>query len=319
MPILNLLLPCRTAVLFRLRLSLPLLMATVSAGANAQSTACTPVQVDEAIAELHMTHKSPMEFQDGAEFRRLFERMTVAQIMESQGSVFQVDVDSKGKTTSVKTISGMHAFSNAYADILKRISYVPFKEGGQPVCAQYVYKIPAPEERRASWDKFHSLIQRCTDLSRSGAGTTELISACHQAAEAGDSLPSSYLDMDKRLAYVTTATALMRDGRPKEALPYAEKAVETADLGFDDVSGKAAAYGVRGQARGLTGDLHGADQDLAKAEELERATFDVSRKPEKKAFDTHALKSILGFHAEVLTALGKKPDADKLRDESKKL
>jgi hypothetical protein len=218
----------------------------------------------------------------------------------------------------VKTISGMHAFSNAYADILKRIAYVPFKEGGQPVCAQYVYKIPAPEERRASWDKFHSLIQRCTDLSRSGAGAADLISACRQAADAGDSLPSSYLNMDKRLAYVTTATALMRDGRPKEALPYAEKAVETADLGFDDVSGKAAAYGVRGQARGLTGDLHGADQDLAKAEELERATFDVSRKPEKKAFDTHALKSMLGFHAEVLTALGKKPDADKLRDEAKK-
>lgn len=31
------------------------------------------------------------------------------------------------------------------------------------------------------------------------------------------------------------------------------------------------------------------------------------------------LKSMLGFHAEVLTALGKKPDADKLRDEAKKL
>jgi hypothetical protein len=84
-------------------------------------------------------------------------------------------------------------------------------------------------------------------------------------------------------------------------------------------SAGAAAYGVRGQARGLTGDLHGADQDLAKAEDLERATFEVPRKPEKKAFDTHALKSMLGFHAEVLTALGKKPNADKLRDEAKKL
>ena len=55
------------------------------------------------------------------------------------------------------------------------------------------------------------------------------------------------------------------------------------------------------------------------AEALERATFEVPRKPEQKAFDTHALKSLLGFHAEVLTALGKKTDADKLRDEAKKL
>jgi hypothetical protein len=99
MPDLNLLLLCPTGVLSRLRFSLPLLMAIVSAGANAQSTACSgpPVQIDEAVAELHMAHKNPMEFQDDAEFRRLFERMTVAQIMESQGSVFQVDVDSKGK------------------------------------------------------------------------------------------------------------------------------------------------------------------------------------------------------------------------------
>jgi hypothetical protein len=234
-------------------------------------------------------------------------------------SVFQIDVDSKGTTTAVKTISGMHALSNALADILKRISYVPFKENGQPVCVQFVYKIPAPEEEYATRDRFHSLIQRCTNLSRSGVGAAELISVCQQAADAGDTLQSAYFDMDKRLAYATTATALMRDGRAKEALPYAEKAVETADLGFDDVSGEAAAYGVRGQARGLTGDLRGADQDLTKAEYLERATFEVPRKPEKKAFDTHALKSMLGFHAEVLTALGRKPDANKLRDEAKKL
>jgi hypothetical protein len=326
MPDLNLLLPCRNGVLFRVRFSLPLLIAIVSAGANAQSTACSgpSVQIDEAVGKLHWT-KSPLELEDDAERRRVSAMMGESGTRTSQISVFQIDVDSKGKTTAVKTISGIHEDSNLYADILKRISYVPFTENGHPVCVQYVHKIPAPhkipvpEEERANWDKFHSQIQRCTDLSRSGAGAADLISACRQAADAGDSLPSSYFCMDKRLAYVTIATALMRDNRAKEALPYAQKAVEIADLGFDDVSGEAAAYGVRGQARGLTGDLHGADQDLAKAEDLERATFEVSRKPEKRALDTHALKSMLGFHAEVLTALGKKPNAEKLRDEAKKL
>ena len=56
-----------------------------------------------------------------------------------------------------------------------------------------------------------------------------------------------------------------------------------------------------------------------KAEELERATFEVHRKPEQKTFDTHALKSMLGFHAKVLMATGKKSDAEKLRDEARKL
>ena len=65
MPDLNLLLPCRNGVLFRLRFSLPLLIAIVSAGANAQSATCTPVQVDEAMAGLHMS-KTPIEFQDEA-------------------------------------------------------------------------------------------------------------------------------------------------------------------------------------------------------------------------------------------------------------
>jgi len=264
--------------------------------------------------------KIPMEFQDNVELRRLSGgKMGVPAIAMSQSSVFQVDIDSTGKTIDVKTISGMHEYSNVFADILKRVSYVPFKKNDEPVCVQYVYRVAAPEEGNATWDKFHPLIEKCANLSRSGADTTELISTCQQASDTADPLPAYAFGRDKRLADVTTATALMRAGRAKEALAYAEKAVETADLGFDDVRGKAAAYGVRGQARGLTGDLKGADEDLTKAEYLERATFEVSRKPEQKAFDTHALKSMLGFHAEVLSALHEKAEADKLREEAKKL
>ena len=320
MPDMNLLPPFRNRVLFRFCFALALLVAAVNAGANAQSTVCVPVQVDGVVGRLHMIKKSPAEFQDHVELRQLSGgKMGSLGIPMSQTSVFQIDVDSSGKTTTVKTISGVQEYSSLFADILKRVSYVPFKENGQPVCMQYVYKIAAPEEKSRSWDRFHTLIQRCTDLSRSGVVAAELISTCEQAADAGGLLPPYVFGMDKRLAYVTTATALMRDNRAAEAIPYAEKAVETADLGFDDISGKAAAYGVRGQARGMTGDLRGANEDLMKAEDLERATFEVPRKPEQKAFDTHALKSMLGFHAEVLTALGRKPDAEKLRDEARKL
>ena len=236
----------------------------------------------------------------------------------------QATVDLQGKTTAVTPVSGLADLSKMYVDRFGRISYVPFQKYGHPVCAQFMVFIepwlkPETGPEFKDKEKFHSLLQKCTDLSHSGAVSTDVISACQHAADTAGSLPVSYFGKDMRLAYVMTATALMRDKRAKEALPYAEKAVKTADLGWDDVSGKAAAYGVRGQARAMTGDLHGSDQDLSRAEDLERSTFEVPRKPEQKAFDTHALKSMLGFHAEILTVMGRKPDAERLRDEARKL
>jgi hypothetical protein len=313
--------PRQNGVSGRLSLLLLPFVGFICVGANAQSPCSgAPVQVDETVARLHIA-KFPIEFQDNSELRQISgaKMSSGPGIRMSQMSVLQVDVDGKGHTTAVKAISGLHEYSNLFSDMLKRVSYVPFKEGGEPVCVQNVYKVGAPPEEVPGWGRFRSLIQRCADLSRSGAGASELISTCQSATEVGDQLPASYVGMDKRLAYVTTATALMRDNRAKDALTYAQKAVETADLGFDNVSGKAAAYGVRGQARGLTGDLKGANEDLMKAEELERATFEVPRKPEQKIFDRHALQSMLGFHAEILTALGRKSEADKLRDEARKL
>ena len=234
-------------------------------------------------------------------------------------------MDAAGAVTSVEEISGPHALTSVFADETKRLSFVPFKRDGQPVCVRFLIRwVPRNYAREtgpefAGTDKFYSLFKKCRTLSASGTRPAGMVESCEPAAEAAEPVRADYFGQDKRAAYLLCATALMRDNRAKEALPYAEKAVATADLGFDDVSGKAAAYGVRGQARALTGDLRGANEDLLKAEELERATFDVPRKPEQKAFDTHALESMLGFHAEVLTALGNKPAAEKLRDEAKKL
>jgi hypothetical protein len=327
MPDLNLLLPCRNGVLSRLRFSLPLLMVIVSASANAQSTACSgpPVQIDETIAKIHSdaNHSHP-EYQYLEELSHMLLREMKTGMSQVQPIQLQVEVDQQGKTTSVTPVSGLHELSRVYVDWFNRITFVPFKQDGQPVCARFmVYTEPkvSPEigPEFNDKEKFHSLLQKCTDISRSGASAADLVSACQQAADAGGPLPPSYFGKDKRLAYVMTATAMMRASRAKEALAYAEEAVQTADLGWDDVTGKASAYGVRGQARAITGDLKGASEDLAKAEELERATFEISRKPEQKTFDTHALKAMLGFHAEVLTALGKKPAADTLRAEAKKL
>jgi hypothetical protein len=304
------------------RLSLLLLpfVAFICVGANAQSSCSgAPLQIDETVGALHA---KGVPFAD----ENLHEFLIVLAKEKIQGvGVLQLDVDAAGAVTAVEEISGPHALTSIFADHMKRLSFVPFKQNGQPVCVRFTSRwVPrnvtletGPEF--AGRDQFYSLFKKCTTLSASGTRPAGLTEICERAADAGDPLRSDYYGRDKRAAYVLCATALMRDNRAKEALPYAEKAVATADLGFDDIAGKAAAYGVRGQARALTGDLLGANEDLLKAEDLERATFEVKRTPERRTFDTHALQSMLGFHAEVLTAQGNKPGAEKLRDEAKKL
>lgn len=317
----------RNGVSARLSLLLLPFVGFICVGANAQSSCSgAPLQIDETIGELHVK-SAPLARQGFPwEYENNHELLIVLAKEKIQGmAVLQAEVDAAGAVTSVEEISGPHALTSVFADETKRLSFVPFERDGQPVCVRFtirwVPRIYAHETgpEFAGRDQFYSLFKKCTALSASGTRPAGLTEICERAADTGDPLRSDYYGRDKRAAYVLCATALMRDNRAKEAPPYAEKAVATADLGFDDVAGKAAAYGVRGQARGLTGDLKGANEDLMKAEELERATFEVPRKPEQKIFDRHALQSTLGFHAEILTALGRNSEADTLRDEARKL
>ena len=302
-------------------------IALMCVGANAQSSCSgAPLLIDETIGELHVK-SAPLEEQGFPwEYENNHELLIVLAKEKIQGmAVVQAEVDAAGAVTSVEEISGPHALTSVFADETRRLSFVPFKQDGQTVCVRFLIRwVPRNYAREtgpefAGTDKFYSLFKKCRTLSVSGTRPPGMVESCEPAAVAAEPLRADYFGQDKRAAYVLCATALMRDNRAKEALPYAEKAVKTADLGWDDVSGKAAAYGVRGQARAMTGDLHGSDQDLSRAEDLERSTFEVPRKPEQKAFDTHALKSMLGFHAEILTVMGRKPDAERLRDEARKL
>ncbi len=320
-------LPCGRWISGRLSLFLLPFIALMCVAAKAQSSCGgTLLQVDETVGELHVK-SAPLEKRGFPWENENNHELLIVLVKEkiSGLAVLQVDVDVSGTVTAVEEVSGPHALTSVFADEMKRLSFVPFKQNGLPVCVRFTIRWVSRNYVRetgpefAGRDQFYGLFKKCTASAASGTTPPELAAICQRAADAGDPLRPDYFGRDKRAAYVLAATALMRDDRANLALPYAQKAVATADLGFDDVAGKAAAYGVRGQARGLTGDLHGADEDLSKAEELERATFEVPRKPELKAFDKHALRSMLGFHAVVLTALSRKPEADRLRDEAKKL
>lgn len=115
------------------------------------------------------------------------------------------------------------------------------------------------------------------------------------------------------------ATALIRDKRPVEAVAIGEKAIAVVLQGHDDGSGASAAYGVTGQAKAFSGDLVGADKDLGTAEDYQRKALDTPAGHELNKSYSQTLKSLLNFHAQVLTAMGKQPEAKEKMEEANKL
>jgi hypothetical protein len=145
-----------------------------------------------------------------------------------------------------------------------------------------------------------------------GKAGPEAVNQYRLAAEAADSLTTAGNNKKRVAAYTYYASALILENRSKEAPAYAQKAVAASDLGFIDISDKAIAYGLRGQASGLARDPHGARSDLAKVEELERTRLRFHAPPSKRNL-------IQVCSDQWLAGLGETTEADKLRHEAWKL
>jgi hypothetical protein len=98
-----------------------------------------------------------------------------------------------------------------------------------------------------------------------------------------------------------------------------EKAIAVVLQRHDDGSGSSAAYGVTGQAKAFSGDLAGADKDLETAEEFQRNALDSPAGHELAKEYSQTMKSLLSFHAQVLTAMGEQSRAEAKTQEAAKL
>jgi hypothetical protein len=250
-----------------------LLLITIRSASHAQSGSCTaaPLAVDEAVGSLH-AKKYPMTTQDKTELQTVTYKERVSGL-----AVVQVDVDTRGHVIAAVPLDGSRQLTELFKDEAKRTTFYQFQENGQPVCVRFSLKFVAglgyvDHADAKAEKKFIPLFNRCSALSAAKAGS-EAVDQCRLAAQAADNLTTLANNKNRVAAYNYYASALLLADRSKEALTYAQKAVAASDLGFVDISDKAVAYGFRGQARGLTGDSHGADDDLAKAEALERATM----------------------------------------------
>jgi hypothetical protein len=134
--------------------------------------------------------------------------------------------------------------------------------------------------------------------------------SCKRVAEEADRYDPKSHYITRRVAYVYYATSLIQAKQPQDAVSAGDKAVAVVLLGHDDESGSSAAYNIRGQAKGLSGDLNGSDADLEKAETYQRAAL-AGTEIHKDEY-SKTLRGLLMFHAAVLKAMGKQ-DAAKLK------
>jgi TonB family protein len=301
-------------ILRSIALSLALLSAAIFHG---QSAPNSPVALDADSSDLHIIKQTAPLYPP------------IAKAAHISGQVkLKVEIGVDGRVTNTKALTGPAMLFSSAQECVKQWRYEPLIRDGKPVAASTTalvsFELPAPanpnDEQIAA--RFFPLQQACTKAVSSNADTAKQAEACKQAADVARTFSSQERFIERRSAFVYASTAMLRSKQFKESLDYANKATFVVEQGHDDGSGSSAAYSVRGQAEAQLGDLPGASRDIEKAENFERtAIAEMGRL--NGDFVTHeyipALKGLLNFHAQILSALGKDEEARAKLAEASKL
>jgi hypothetical protein len=134
-----------------------------------------------------------------------------------------------------------------------------------------------------------------------------------------DKLPGDAPTFDPITAHVQYATALIRDGRAADAVVVGNKAIAMSKQP-ETLLTLCASYEVTGEASAISGNLPEADQYLTQAEDCQsRKLQEPAATPPLKQHDSQVMKSLLQFHAKVLTAMGKPTEATEKLNQAAKL
>jgi len=236
----------------------------------------------------------------------------------------QLQIDTSGHVISTKVLSGPPMLRQASIDAVKTWEFKPFEQAGQPVEVSATIVIPfslGPVDLNDQQIArvYFPLFNACIKLVGQRADPAEQSRACKEAAAEADKFGSNARFIERRSSYVYCTTALIRNKEIKEALIFADKAVAVVQQGHDDGSGSSAAYSVRAQAEAAGGRLADADRDLVTAERFEKEALNSPAGKSLKKQYTATLKSLLNFHAQVLSALGNSTDASSKLSEANAL
>lgn len=299
---------------------------------------------------VQVTAKQIQEHTDHRVFPRYPPEAKAAHV---QGTVvLSLRIGTNGKIESMDVVSGPPMLRQAATDALKQWTFHPFDKDGVPAIGTGRYNliftlgdqsnnesaggshsIAAPgssgpvktvtvhilSDNAASGpdEKLKKEFASADDACKKGVLSQQFndatVSACKNAAELAEKLQTDGNYVAKRSAFVYAATAYGDTKAFRDALPWANKAVQVVKLGHDDNSGNSAAYSIRGQVEAFLGDLDAADRDLTAAEDYGRKAIPVQGNRRR-----NLLAEDLRFHAKVLQALGRAEEASKKLDEAAK-
>lgn len=265
-----------------------------------------------------------------------------------QGTVVvHIQVGLAGKIESMNVVSGPPLLQQAAIDCLKQWTFHPFEKDGTPVIGtgpvSLIFALSdstnatighAPQTEaqggtsavnvnsdeavsETEEDPSNEPYWICNKGILSRRFNDAEVAACNQAAM---QVELDGNDVAKRGAFVPAATAYAAVGDFKNALSWAEKAVEAVEHGHDNDLGNSEAYSIKGNIEGLMGDLPAADRDLTAAENFSRKEIAWAEK-EQPGWRTELVRPFvrdLLFHAKVLEALNHPEEASQKLDEAAK-
>lgn len=292
-----------------------LTMAVMGIGCfHLQGWAQQAVSIDPAEIQKHIDHRVPPIYPP------------IAKAAHIQGTVdFELRIGTSGKIESMKVASGPAMLQQAAIDCLKQWTFRPFEKDGAPVAVTGHMPIvfvlsdyhPGSDDEKIA-DRYFKQEDECRAVMKSQPDSKAAASACEEAAKTAEEFGPEVRFIEKRSAFVSAAWALGNAGDFKGGLEWADKAEAVDKLGHDDNSGKNGVYLVKGVLEGNLGDLKTADADFTSADDFARRAIAWGKSVQFEHLDSYERSLVLGLrlHAQLLQALGRNEDAQKLLKEA---
>jgi TonB family protein len=234
-----------------------------------------------------------------------------------QGTVdLQVEVDITGHVTAVQALAGPVALRPAAVDAYTHAAYRPLIKNGHPIPATirtsvtFTLKELPPDTDQQVDLLFEPQHRRCQQLSADltaaspAAERDTALSSCRQAVDTARRFtPTAQLEL-RATALNDLVLLLIAPGKASKQLPeaaaLADEAIALVAAASPHVPAVAIAHITRAEVRSLAGDLRGAAQDCAAAEEVFTTLLADERENERAGGYRGQLRETLLLHAIVL-------------------
>jgi tetratricopeptide (TPR) repeat protein len=242
--------------------------------------------------------------------------------------VLSIEIDTQGNVLKGDLISGPAMLAQSAIDAVRQWKFQPMEVNGKPAYilseVRVVFDLgkdtPTKNEEEIA-QRYFAIDDDCIHLTNTtGSDKAKAADTCKKLAEIAEEFPADQRFIEKRSAFVYAATSLMYENRLKEALHYANRAVEIVELGHDDNSGSGAAYYIRGFVEARLSDYTDADKDLTHAEEFNQKAIAWAEKEKFEHLNSYysGYAWTLRIHGKVFEVTGRSEESQEKYAEADK-